>query len=50
MGRPVDAIEAVNNGGADAVAMADILHYERATIGDIRNVCRSAGFQLRSYE
>ena len=50
MGRPVDAIEAVNNGGVDAVAMADILHYERATIGDIRNVCRSAGFQLRSYE
>ena len=50
MGRPEDAIEAVNKGGADAIAMADILHYERATIGDVRNVCRSAGLQVRSYD
>ena len=50
MGRPEDAIDAVNSGGADAVAMADILHYDRATIGDVRNACRSAGVQVRSYE
>jgi len=50
MGRPEDAIDAVNNGGVDAIAMADILHYERATIGDIRDECRSAGLQVRSYE
>ena len=50
MGRPEDAIAAVNNGGVDAIAMADILHYERATIGDVRNVCRSAGLWVRSYE
>ena len=50
MGRPEDAIDAVNNGGADAIAMADILHYERKTIGDIREACRSAGLQVRSYE
>jgi len=50
MGRPEDAIEAVNKGGADAIAMADILHYERATIGDVRNVCRSAGLQVRPYD
>ena len=50
MGSPEDAIDAVNNGGADAIAMADILHYERATIGDVRNACRSAGLQVRSYE
>jgi len=50
MGRPEDAIDAVNNGGADAIAMADILHYERTMIGDIRDVCRSAGLQVRSYE
>jgi len=30
--------------------MGDILHYERATISDVRNVCRSAGLQVRSYE
>jgi len=50
MGRPEDAIDAVISGGADAVAMADILHYERATINDVRNECRSAGVQVRSYE
>ncbi len=50
MGKLEDAIDAVNNGGADAVAMADILHYERATIEDVRNVCRSAGLKVRSYE
>lgn len=50
MGRPEDAINAANNGGVDAIAMADILHYQRATIGDVRNVCRSVGLQVRSYE
>jgi imidazole glycerol-phosphate synthase subunit HisF len=50
MGRPEDAIDAVKNGGADAIAMADILHYQRATIDDVRNVCRSAGLQVRYYE
>lgn len=50
MGRPEDAIDAVITGGADAIAMADILHYGRATIRDVRNVCRSAGVQVRSYE
>ena len=50
MGKPADAIDAVNNGGADAIAMADILHYERSTIGDIRDICRSAGLWVRSYE
>ena len=50
MGAPADAIEAVHNGGVDAIAMADILHYERVNIGEVRNVCRSAGLQVRSYE
>ncbi len=50
MGKPEDAIDAVRNGGADAVAMADMLHYDRATISDVRNVLRSAGFQVRTYE
>jgi len=50
MGKSEDAVEAVIAGGADAVAMADILHYERATIGEVREVCGSAGIQVRSYE
>ena len=40
MGAAADAIDAVS-GGADAVAMADILHYGRLNIGDVRNACRS---------
>lgn len=50
MGNPEDLIEVVCNGGADAVAMADILHYKRATIGDIRVVAQAAGLGVRHYE
>lgn len=50
MGKPEDVIDAVHHGGVDAIAMADILHYERAMIGDVRHVCRSVGLQVRSYE
>lgn len=50
MGKPNDVADVVNNGGADAVAMADILHYGRSTIGDIRNVAHAAGIGVRVYE
>ena len=50
MGKPEDLLEVVNEGGADAVAMADILHYKRAEIGDIRAVAESAGLGVRHYE
>lgn len=50
MGKPEDAIEAVNYGGVDAIAMANILHYERGKITDIRDACRSAGLRVRPYE
>ncbi len=49
MGKPEDLVEAVNEAGADAVAMADILHYNRATIGDIRQAARDADIEVRSY-
>lgn len=49
MGKPEDLIEVVGTGGADAVAMADILHYGRSTIGDIRRVARGAGIDMRDY-
>lgn len=48
MGKPTDLVRVVSDGGADAVAMADILHYNRATIGDIRSVARGAGFDVRA--
>lgn len=50
MGKPEDLIDAVQKGGADAVAMADILHYGRATVGDIRNAARRVGIEVRAYE
>jgi cyclase len=50
MGRPDDLVEAVQEGGADAVAMADILHYQRATLADIRLFARRAGLGVRAYD
>jgi cyclase len=50
MGKPEDILPVVNEGHADAVAMADVLHYQRATIGDVRAVAKTAGFGVRSYE
>ena len=50
MGKPEDLIDTVQHGRADAIAMADILHYNRATVGDIRHVARAAGLGVRNYE
>lgn len=50
MGKPEDLVDAVMQGEADAVAMADILHYRRATVGDIRSVAHTAGIDVRAYE
>lgn len=49
MGKSEDVIDVVREGEADAVAMADILHYRRATIGDIRQAAQDAGLAVRSY-
>lgn len=49
MGKPEDLVDAVQIGGADAVAVADILHYKRATIDDLRRVAQRAGIHVRSY-
>ena len=49
MGLPEDLIKAVNDGGASAVAMADILHYGRSNINDLRNTAMKAGFGVREY-
>ena len=50
MGKPQDLVEVVQKGEADAVAMADILHYRRATVADIRRVAQAAGIEVRNYE
>jgi cyclase len=47
MGKASDVVAAVKEGRADAVAMADILHYNRATIGDVREAARAADIMVR---
>ena len=50
MGKPEDLIDAVLDGQADAIAMADILHYNRAAVGDIREVAISTDIEVRNFE
>jgi cyclase len=50
MGQVEDVVDVVKQGEADAVAMADILHYRRATVGDIRRQAKSAGIEVRDLE
>ena len=50
MGKLEDLLGVVREGGADAVAMADILHYKKAEIGEIRAVAKAAGLGVRRYE
>jgi cyclase len=50
MGKPDDLVDVVLAGGADAVAMADILHYKRADVGGIRTIAKAAGLGVRDYE
>ena len=40
-------VDVVNEGGADAVAIADAVHYNRTTLGEIRTAARAAGILLR---
>lgn len=50
MGKPEDLLTVVREGRADAVAMADILHYGRTTISQIREVAFEAGLGVRLFE
>ncbi len=50
MGKADDLVQVVREGGADAVAMADILHYKRAQIGEIRALAEAEGLGVRRYE
>ncbi|MEI7612344.1 MAG: imidazole glycerol phosphate synthase cyclase subunit [Betaproteobacteria bacterium] len=50
MGKPEDMLEVVCQGGADAVAMADILHYKRTDIGALRALAKTSGLGVRHYE
>lgn len=49
MGKAADIVAAVV-AGADAAAMADILHYNRAALADIRRDVIAGGIRVRDYE
>lgn len=49
MGKPGDILSVLGDAGADAVAMADILHYERSNFSAIRRVALEAGLGVREY-
>jgi imidazole glycerol-phosphate synthase subunit HisF len=49
MGKFEDMVDVVRQAEADAVAMADILHYQRSTLGEIRQAARSAGLDVRNH-
>lgn len=48
MGKVGDLEQVVNRGSADAVAMADVLHYRRMTLGDIRKAAQDMGLATRN--
>ena len=47
MGKSVDAVQVVREGRADAVAMADVLHYGRLTLTEIKQTAEQAGLEVR---
>jgi len=47
MGSCADFVAAATQGRADAVAMADVLHYGRMTVRDIRTAALAAGLPVR---
>ena len=49
MGNMTHFIEAASKGQADAVAMADVLHYGRMSIADIRKSAIESGLPVRKY-
>jgi cyclase len=49
MGSIEHLTEVVKAGGADAVAMADVLHYGRMSMPDIRRAARETGLPVRAF-
>jgi cyclase len=47
MGSTDDMLDVVKVGAADAVAMADALHYERITVNEVRAAARTGGLRVR---
>jgi cyclase len=50
MGRPQDLLDLVEQAQPDAVAMADVLHYRRSDLLQIRALARQTGLDVRRYD
>lgn len=50
MGSTDDMVSVVRESGADAVAMADVLHYRRLTLPQIREAARQAEIHVRHHD
>ena len=50
MGSVAHLVEVVGQGSANAVAIADALHYRRVTLGAIRSAAAVAGIRTRGYD
>lgn len=50
MGNCEDFVRVVREGGADAVAMADVLHHDRLTVPQVRSFALENGLNVRHYE
>jgi cyclase len=47
MGKPEDLVDVIKNGHVDAVAMADILHYNRFSLDELRQFAKENAVQVR---
>ena len=50
MGKYQDLYDAVYDADADAIAMADVLHYNRLTFDEIRKKSTISGIIVRDYD
>ena len=49
MGSTKDMIDAILDGGADAVSMASVLHYNKLTLGEIRKEAMNNKIEVREF-
>jgi imidazole glycerol-phosphate synthase subunit HisF len=47
MGEKQHLVEIVETGGASAVAMADVLHYEKLSLSELKEYARQNSIQVR---
>ena len=49
MGAIKDGVEVIQDSSADAVAIANVLHYKKLSIAEIRKVFKENGINIRDY-